>query len=99
MDKVLAFLEKYVEWIAIAIGGLIFMYAVWIYVIAPDVSVDVGGRTYAPGAVDQAVLAGPGESLDVAMKDPRPGNIPSPPNLPEEFLKDLTLDRYVPQLI
>jgi hypothetical protein len=44
------------------------------------------------------VLTGPGESLKTAMADPR-ADIPSPPNLSEEFLKDLTLDRYVPQPI
>ncbi len=96
MDKVLAFLEKYVEWIAIAIGGLVFMFAVWAYWIAPDVTTTVNGQTVGPTNVDRVVLSGPGNSLDVAMRDPSGVVIPPPEDLMEEFRRTLAMADYEP---
>lgn len=98
MEKVLSFLEKYVEWIAIAIGGLIFMYAVWIFWIAPDITAEVNGEEVGPRTVDAKVLAGPGASLDAAMNKPQVP-IPSPPDLAEEFAKSFEMRSYEARLL
>lgn len=99
MEKVLSLLEKYVEWIAIAIGGLIFMYAVWIYWVAPDISATVNGEEVGPRSVDAKVLAGPGASLDAAMDNPRTPIPPEPPDLPKEFDDEFRIAKYEPRVL
>jgi hypothetical protein len=98
MEKVLGLLEKYVEWIAIAIGGLIFMYALWIFWISPDIMAEVNNEEVGPRTVDKAVLRGPGESLEAAMNRPLiggPGRW-QPPEILPEVMAEYRIDPYSP---
>ena len=95
MDKVRAFLERYVEWIAVTVGGLLFMYALWTFWIRPDVTVTLGSTTVGPRTVDTTVRRGPGASLEARMNG-LGGDVPPTTNvkLPEEFRAELGLDKY-----
>lgn len=90
MNKVTDFLEKHVQWIAIAIGGAIFLLALWVYVIQPDVGAEIGGREYGPGEVDRRVLNGAAGDLKLAME---PSVVPptEEPQLATAFTKELRM--------
>ena len=93
MDKVLNFLEKHVQWIAVGIGGLIFLYAIWLYWLDPSsLTADVGSRKVGPSQVDQEVLAGPGQALQNAIRNPR-----TPPTMgPNTNLDEQVRSRIAP---
>ena len=98
VNKALAFLEKHVQWIALALGGAILLFAVYRYWLAPDLAAEVPGRgQYGPAAVDAAVLQGPGEQLSQALRNARV-EAPPVPNLSGDFLKNLRVEGPVPSL-
>jgi hypothetical protein len=51
MQKTLALLEKNVEWIALALGGLFVLYCAYAYVYTPPATVRVGTQMLGPGEV------------------------------------------------
>src|SRR4051812_36091405 len=56
MKKVVAFLEKYAEWLALSVACVFFLYMVYSYVISRDqLVVKVGNDTMSPGDVDPHV--------------------------------------------
>lgn len=55
MKKLTDFLEQYVEWVALAVGGLFLLFMVFSYVLSDPVSVELSGRTFAPGEVDREI--------------------------------------------
>lgn len=55
MKKITDFLEQYVEWVALAVGGLFLLFMVFTYVLSDPVSVELSGRTYSPGDVDREI--------------------------------------------
>jgi hypothetical protein len=97
MEKVWAILERYIEWIAITIGGLLFMYALWAFWIRPDVTVELGNDTVGPRNVDTAVRRGPGASLEAAINSPFVRVTQTLPDLPQEFADELAMTGYVPR--
>ncbi len=81
MDQVKAFLEKHVQWIALGVGGLVFMWAVWAYVIDPaSIVVEVDKQMAGPGTVDDRILNGSAADLQGKIEGP-PGVVPDPPDL------------------
>ena len=97
MNKVLAFLEKNVQWIALGLGGLIFMYAIYAYWLVPGLSVEVAGQDVGPAGVDEVVREGPGRQLRTAIDNPRRLDV-NVPDLTAEFVKNLGVDGTVPTL-
>jgi hypothetical protein len=84
MDKVKDFLEKHVQWIALAVGGLVLMWSLSTYVFTGGVRVTVGNEELGPGEVDPFVRARSAERLRAALAGPG-GDVPDPPVIGEEF--------------
>ena len=55
MDKVTAFLEKNVEWVAMGIGGLFLLFVAWTYGVNNPAPIEIGGEVYTPASVDNKV--------------------------------------------
>src|SRR3954452_11919308 len=71
MQKVVAFLEKYAEWVAIGFAGLFLLFIVYSYVLSPDaLRVNVGSEKLLPGEVDAHVAGGRARDLQVAVDAP-----------------------------
>ena len=99
MDKVKELLERHVQWIAVAVGGLIFMWALWTYVLSPDpvVSTEVAGETVGPGEVDDLILSRLARDLEGKI-DGAPAAVPQPPNLTREILASIELGEPAGQI-
>ena len=52
MNKAVDFLEKYVQWIALGLGGAFLLLMVYVYVLGTPVPVQVGNADFTPGTVD-----------------------------------------------
>jgi hypothetical protein len=52
MQKVTAFLEQHVQWIAIGLGALFCLYMIYAYVITPPAEVTIGSESFGPSEVD-----------------------------------------------
>jgi hypothetical protein len=71
VDKVVAFLEKYAEWVALGVASLFLMYMVYANVIAPDaLRSKVGNAEVFPGEVDQEIQRQTVARLTQAMEAP-----------------------------
>ena len=66
MKKVVAFLEKYAEWLALGVACLFLLFTIYTYIVSPDaLKVKVGNEAMLPGDVDpySATAAVRGRSL------------------------------------
>lgn len=82
MQKVTSFLEKYVEWVAIALGTIFLLYMIYAYALQKPVTVQVGSDQAAtPGKVDPIILNGPARALETKMQ-----NLSAPPMPVDDFL-------------
>src|SRR3954469_1416326 len=91
MKKVVAFLEKYAEWVALSIAGLFFLYMVYSYVISRDqLVVKVGNDTLSPGDVDPHV-SDTVNRLQQAIDSPATPDIQKSINPPDSSGEFLTL--------
>ncbi len=94
MQKVMDFLEKNVEWFALGLGGLFFMYMAWTYLIASPVSKPVGSNNMTPGNVDDF------NAKIAAELQSKIGNTAMPPFVVDSFrdsvINGLTLDSLHP---
>jgi len=71
MQKLVAFLEKYAEWLGVGVASLFFLFVVYSYVVSPDqVKVKVGSDAVFPGAVDEKVNETSVKRLQTAMEAP-----------------------------
>src|SRR4051812_10566663 len=52
MQKVTAFLEQHIQWIAIGLGALFVLFMTYSYVITPPAQVTIGNETFGPSEVD-----------------------------------------------
>lgn len=83
MQKFAKFLEKNVEWVALALGALFVVWMLWGNVIGAPVSVNVAGKVLTPGEVDPAILEGPGKKLEQVI-----ANRDVPPMPVQDFVKN-----------
>jgi len=67
MPKVIEILEGYVEWIAIGLGALFVMLMIYLYVLTPVATVEVGGEARGPGKVDTFLREGIATELEAEM--------------------------------
>ncbi len=80
MQKVTAFLEKYVEWVAISLGLVYLLWMVYAYVLnTKALDVTVGTTEMAPSKVDNYVLTNVAEPLAAKIKAAKPVPITVPP--------------------
>src|SRR5690348_16499745 len=85
MQKVTAILEKNVEWFALGIAGLFFLWMIYGYVVEKPVAVSVGpNAAVSPGDVDPLILNGPAKQVSIAMENPQ-----VPTMVVVDFTKDL----------
>ncbi|HEX8323866.1 MAG TPA: hypothetical protein VF595_08115, partial [Tepidisphaeraceae bacterium] len=69
MEKILDFLEKHVQWLAISLGGLFLAWTLWTYVLMAPVTVPgPSGSTLGPGEVDDHVGRTQTERVEQALK-------------------------------
>ena len=67
MEKVTAFLEKHVQWLALGLGVIYVLWVVYAYVLTPPVTVALNDRTLTPGEIDKVIASGPALELKRAM--------------------------------
>src|SRR5947209_15238637 len=73
MQKVVKFLEQYVQWVALALGVAWILYVGYAYWANPPVLADVDGKKVSPGEVDETILDSNAVStLDKALKNQLP---------------------------
>src|SRR4051812_37870775 len=86
MQKVVAFLEKYAEWLALGVAALFFLFVVWGYVISPSATrVAVAKEELSPGEVDPFVQDKAITRLQSAMEAPAGDLVMKVPNFAEQF--------------
>ena len=58
MQKVVDFLEKYCQWLAVGIAALFFLFALWQFLpgVSTPVTREIGGIVHGPGDVDRVIL-------------------------------------------
>lgn len=79
MQKLVAFLEKYAEWVGVGVASLFFLWVVYSYVVSPDqVKVKVGSEAVYPEAVDEKVNDSSVKRLQTAMEAPSNLTFPVP---------------------
>jgi hypothetical protein len=89
MNKILPFLEKHVQWLALGLGLLYLGYMIWIYVVQmPVVVTGVAPTPLTPGEVDQYILDTAIHPLEVKMKDQKVPEMPVP-NFLDRFKADM----------
>ena len=68
MNKVLELLERYCQWLAIAVGAVFLGMMVWWYLLFSPVTVLNAGTSLTPGTVDDTVNQNEALPLETAMK-------------------------------
>src|SRR5688572_21331698 len=68
MQKVTAFLEQHVQWIAIGLGALFCLYMAYSYVIIPPAEVTIGNDTFGPSEIDPHTAETAAAKLQSAMQ-------------------------------
>ena len=81
MQKVVDFLEKYVQWIALGLGGLFLLFMAYTYIVSDPVTVEVAGQNLEPGEVEEQTLNGPVRLIQDMM--PPKGKTPELPPVPD----------------
>src|SRR5688500_2538847 len=69
MQKVTAFLEQHVQWVAIALGALFVLYMTYSYVITPPAEVTIGSESYGPSEIDPYTAETVATKLQAAMSN------------------------------
>src|SRR5436190_9359926 len=70
MQKVIDWLEKNCQYLAIGAGALFVGYMLYLYILQPPAHVQIGQDTLTPGKVDEYILTNVGKTLEDKM---RPG--------------------------
>ena len=96
MNKILAFLEKHVQWIALGLGGLYLGYMIFTYAVqTPVLEPGIASTPLTPGEVDPQILESAATPLEAAMKDT---NVPemTVPNFIDQFKADMDFSNLAP---
>jgi hypothetical protein len=94
MNKVVAFLEKHVQWIALGLGGLYLGYMIWTFAIqTPVVVTGIAPTPLTPGEVDSYILRTAVTPLEGAMTST---NVPvmDVPNFIDQFKTDMDFSNF-----
>lgn len=69
MQKTLDILERNVQWIALGLGGIFLLWAVYAYVVTPPAAVDLNHAKVGAGEMSIRTEEGPAKSVQTAMTD------------------------------
>jgi hypothetical protein len=101
MQKLVAFLEKYAEWLGVGVASLFFLFVVYSYVVSPDqVKVKLGSDAVYPESVDEKVSENSVKRLQTAME--APSNLTfAVPDFAGDFSKKMgdKRDRMTPEVL
>ncbi|MEM6314107.1 MAG: hypothetical protein AAF743_08465, partial [Planctomycetota bacterium] len=75
MEKLTAFAEKYLEWVALAVAGVFVLLMIWMYVLTNQAAGELAGDAISPGDVDSTLLEGSAARLRSEINNPRVVNI------------------------
>jgi len=84
MQKTLDILERNVQWVALGLGGILLLWAVYHYVVIPPVSAQVGNRIATADEVARLTAQGPVRSLQEQISNQR-AQPPAPLDLVTPF--------------
>lgn len=74
MNKLVQIAEQYVEWVALALGGLFLLLMMFLYLLSTPVSKELGGKKVTLSDVDRVIYDDQARLLDEAMN----GNVDVP---------------------
>src|SRR4051812_2527979 len=94
MKKVVAFLEKYAEWVAMSLACVFLLYMVYAYVVSPDeLRVPVGSESLMPGDVDPHINNNLLAGLEKEISNPK-SDVEFPvPDFKQGFALNMSKDR------
>jgi hypothetical protein len=69
MQKVTAFLEQHIQWLAIGLGALFVLYMTYSYVITPPATAQLGSESFGPSEVDPHTADTVVQKLQTAMQN------------------------------
>jgi len=69
MQKVTAFLEQHIQWLAIGLGALFCLFMIWSYVITPPATAQIGSESFGPSEVDPHTAETVVQKLQAAMQN------------------------------
>jgi hypothetical protein len=91
MNKIVALLEKHVQWIALGLGALYLGFMIWTYLVQTPISVTgIGPTPLTPGEVDTYIREHAVAPLQTAMKNTVVPEMPVP-NFLDRFKSDMDL--------
>ncbi|HEY8751854.1 MAG TPA: hypothetical protein VIM11_27985 [Tepidisphaeraceae bacterium] len=69
MQKALTFLEQHVQWLALGLGGVFFLFCVWAYVYTPPATATLTGKRepVSPGQIDELTRDGPVREIEQSI--------------------------------
>src|SRR4051812_4253116 len=67
MQNLRKYLERYSEWVALALGAIYLLYVIYSNVVTPPITSSAGKKTVTPGQVDQVTLDESAKPLEQAM--------------------------------
>ena len=109
MQKVVATLEKNVEWIALGLAGIWVLWVAWAFVITKPVAVDVDGEKLSAAKADEVIAEKVADPLRNKIKDPpsvQPIPVPqialswevvAPPAMPAPPIESLAVKAIKPE--
>jgi hypothetical protein len=94
MKKVVAFLEKYAEWVAMSFACVFLLYMVYAYIVSPDdLRIPVGNETLMPGDVDPHINNNLLAGLEKEISNPK-SDVEFPvPDFKQGFALNMSKDR------
>lgn len=68
MQKLTAFLEQYVQWMAVGLGAVAVLLMAYFYLVRPPVTVKVASKELTPGQIDAEIVKGPVRQIEDSLK-------------------------------
>ncbi len=98
MNKVVAFLERNVQWVALGLGGLYVLWMAWTYILSAQVTTDIGSTTLGAGDIDSYIVSHAVDDLTIKMQNVAVPEMPDPAPL-QSFEAALALSGYEPETL
>ena len=106
MQKVIQFLEKYVQWLALGLGLVWILWVGYAFWASKPVAITINNQSYGPGEVDEYVNRAGGSVATLSAAHKNESRAPKeltdrfgklPPQYAEMFRQDMGLNDYLAQ--